>query len=109
MKYEFDAKQRHLPLHTDQSQLSLTIALNAQTQEDDGGGGGGDPTYTGGGTYFESLARALVNSYGSSVALGCGEVMVAGLRGSRVEMMAWVGMDWIYRGVGWWTDFSLLH
>jgi SET domain len=41
-------QQRFLPVHVDESQVSLTIALNT--------GGGVD--YTGGGTYFETAALA---------------------------------------------------
>ena len=30
VKYDAASRQRHLPLHVDQSDLSLTVALNAQ-------------------------------------------------------------------------------
>ena len=69
VKYLAEA-QRFLPLHTDQSTLSLTIALN----DPDSTGSSEDPAlpeeatevmpnsvagFEGGGTYFESLARTL--------------------------------------------------
>ena len=54
VKYSCNGGQTYLPLHTDQSTLSFTINLN----ED----------FEGGGTYFESLGRA-VNSM-----TGCGHV-----------------------------------
>ena len=74
MKYEFAAGQRHLPLHVDQSELSLTIALNGQCDDSEGGGEGGEAltfgglTFGGGGTYFESLGKALVPEAGGLVA-----------------------------------------
>lgn len=81
MKYEYSAKQRHLPLHTDQSILSLTIALNEQdnmieikrnldTQQNDGVNvssssvsivGSNVGGYSGGGTYFEAMNETIVS------------------------------------------------
>ena len=84
VKYEYSARQRHLPLHTDQSVLSLTIALNAATasaedddndeeEEDEEGKGKREEsplelTFSGGGTYFESIGKALVPVRGGLVA-----------------------------------------
>lgn len=46
VRYDAEA-QRSLPLHTDQGELSLTISLNHGSE------------YDGGGTWFESLGRAV--------------------------------------------------
>jgi hypothetical protein len=68
VKYCASGQQRHLPLHVDQSTLSLTVALNghaAATAVEDPAAAGDAvplPTFTGGGTYFESLGKALVRS-----------------------------------------------
>ena len=64
-------RQQHLPLHTDESQISLTIVLN------DG--------FRGGGTYFADLRRAVSPSVGHVIAfeghaLHGGEPIVQGTR-----------------------------
>ena len=46
--------QRFLPMHTDESQISLTIALNGSNGERDG-----DVAFEGGGTYFAALDQAV--------------------------------------------------
>jgi hypothetical protein len=61
VKYEYAAKQRHLPLHTDQSTISLTIALNGQTQtQNPDDSNNSKATYEGGGTYFEAINETIV-------------------------------------------------
>lgn len=91
VKYEHAAKQRHLPLHTDQSILSLTIALNSADNSIDMSSSNNsktldetaideistkgvsvndasaEVTFSGGGTYFESLKATIVPSQGSLV------------------------------------------
>ena len=47
--------QRFLPLHCDQSEISLTIPLNAADE------------YAGGGTYFSDLGRALNRDAGGLI------------------------------------------
>ena len=47
VKYMASGGQRSLPLHCDQSQFSLTIALNSTAE------------YEGGGTYFADIGRAI--------------------------------------------------
>lgn len=68
VKYEYTAKQRHLPLHTDQSTLSLTIALNEGGEgiilEDSISG-----QYSGGGTYFEALNETIVSTTFTTVCM----------------------------------------
>ena len=64
-------KQQHLPLHTDESQISLTIVLNEG--------------FRGGGTYFADLRRAISPSVGHVIAfeghaLHGGEPIVQGTR-----------------------------
>eukprot|EP00562_Extubocellulus_spinifer_P008198 CAMPEP_0178504300 /NCGR_PEP_ID=MMETSP0696-20121128/18515_1 /TAXON_ID=265572 /ORGANISM="Extubocellulus spinifer, Strain CCMP396" /LENGTH=834 /DNA_ID=CAMNT_0020133517 /DNA_START=53 /DNA_END=2557 /DNA_ORIENTATION=+ len=52
VRYDADGGQRHLPIHTDDSTHSITIALNDVT------------AYDGGGTYVVSLGRAFRPSLG---------------------------------------------
>ena len=72
VKYEYASCQRHLPLHTDQSTLSLTIALNRGSSDTGQGSSSGDVAlageFAGGGTFFESLGRAIVPVQGGLVA-----------------------------------------
>jgi len=95
VKYEFAARQRHLPLHCDQSELSLTVALNAQdsfqapsqapeVQLQGESKGLPLPTYGGGGTFFESLGHAVVPEMGGLVAFP-GELSHGGLQITRGE------------------------
>ena len=57
VKYTAAGGQAHLPMHTDESQLSLTIVLNSD--QDD---------FTGGGTFFADLGRALNPPIGHVIA-----------------------------------------
>ena len=66
-------RQAHLPFHSDESQLSITIPLNAKSE------------FVGGGTYFAALRRALSPEAGHAVVfdgriLHGGEPIVAGTR-----------------------------
>lgn len=55
VRYDAESGQRHLPVHTDQSTHSLTLALN----------GGSD--FTGGGTYFCDLGHSLSVASGQAL------------------------------------------
>ena len=55
VKYAAARGQRFLPLHCDQSEISLTIPLNAADE------------YAGGGTYFSDLGRALNRDAGGLI------------------------------------------
>eukprot|EP01034_Spumella_vulgaris_P021375 gene21376-27405_t len=59
------AKQRYLPLHSDQSTHSLTVALNDRGE------------YAGGGTYFAALDTALRPDKGHVLSF-CGELLHGG-------------------------------
>ncbi|CAN0428593.1 unnamed protein product, partial [Laminaria digitata] len=59
VRYE-EGKQRHLPLHRDQSTHSFTIALNGLGE------------YTGGGTFFPCLGRSLRPPEGHTLSFGGG-------------------------------------
>ncbi|CBN77697.1 conserved unknown protein [Ectocarpus siliculosus] len=72
VRYE-EGKQRHLPLHRDQSTHSFTIALNGLDQ------------YTGGGTFFPSLGRSLRPAEGHALSfrggiLHGGDPLLKGVR-----------------------------
>ncbi|CAM9893481.1 unnamed protein product [Ectocarpus sp. 12 AP-2014] len=72
VRYE-EGKQRHLPLHRDQSTHSFTIALNDLDQ------------YTGGGTFFPSLGRPLRPAEGHALSfrggiLHGGDPLLKGVR-----------------------------
>jgi hypothetical protein len=56
VKYDFAEGQKRLPLHNDQSLISLTIALNSQDE------------YEGGGTFFVDTGEAVVTGVGGVVA-----------------------------------------
>ena len=65
--------QRHLPLHNDQAEYSLTIALNDELE------------YEGGGTYFQDIGRPVKTATGGMVSFGkgvmhAGEEITGGLR-----------------------------
>ena len=55
VKYAAARGQKFLPLHCDQSEISLTIPLNAADE------------YAGGGTYFSDLGRALNRDAGGLI------------------------------------------
>ncbi|CAM9853492.1 unnamed protein product, partial [Ectocarpus fasciculatus] len=72
VRYE-EGKQRHLPLHRDQSTHSFTIALN------------GLDRYTGGGTFFPTLGRSLRPAEGHALSfrggiLHGGDPLLKGVR-----------------------------
>jgi hypothetical protein len=80
VKYEADAGQRCLPLHTDESTHSLTVALNANTD------------YEGGGTYFHALKSAARPNQGQVLAFD-GSLLHAGdsvLTGTRYIVAAFL-------------------
>ncbi|CAM9664192.1 unnamed protein product [Scytosiphon promiscuus] len=72
VRYE-EGKQRHLPLHRDQSTHSFTIALNGLDE------------YTGGGTFFPCLGRSLRPAEGHALSfrgdiLHGGDPLISGVR-----------------------------
>ena len=74
-------RQAHLPMHTDESQLSLTLALNG--------------AFVGGGTFFADLRRALNPPAGHVIAFD-GEVLHGGepiVRGTRYIVAAFLYVD----------------
>lgn len=80
VKYTAGA-QAHLPLHVDESQLSLTIVLN--------------DAFSGGGTFFADLGRALSPRIGHVVAFD-GEALHGGepiVRGTRYIIAAFLYVD----------------
>lgn len=52
VKYDFELGQKFLPLHNDQSLISLTIAMNGKEE------------YEGGGTWFMETGKACVTDVG---------------------------------------------
>ncbi len=73
VKYDAEAGQRHLPLHTDESTHSLTVALNSIDE------------YDGGGTYFDCLNGAIRPTRGQILAfdgnlLHGGDPLLTGMR-----------------------------
>lgn len=73
VKYSSEA-QRHLPLHTDQSDFSLTVAMNDRSN------------YRGGGTYFPSLSRHPLSVDAGGLVAFDGTLLHAGfplLQGTR--------------------------
>lgn len=87
VKYSPDA-QRDLPLHTDQSDYSLTIAMNSQERDDNLGEEG----YEGGGTYFP--VKGVVNAdVGGVVAFDGGSLLHGGYptrRGKRYILAVFI-------------------
>jgi len=73
VKYSAADGQRHLPLHSDESTHSITVALNS------------DSDFTGGGTYFQDLRGAVRPPIGHVLAfdgnlLHAGDVLMTGTR-----------------------------
>jgi hypothetical protein len=71
VKYH-EGAQRHLPLHLDQSHISLTIALNAH--ESAGDSEDDMPCYEGGGTFFCDLGRSVRVGRGSVLSFDGGRL-----------------------------------
>lgn len=83
VKYSSDA-QRHLPLHTDQSDFSLTVAMNDRSN------------YKGGGTYFPFLSRHPLNVDAGGLVAFDGTLLHAGfplLEGTRYIVAVFLSLN----------------
>ena len=83
MRYSAEG-QRFLPTHLDESQLSLTVALNERSEFD------------GGGTFFEAAGRALCPEVGRVLAFRGGAVRHGGepiTRGVRYVIAAFLFLE----------------
>ena len=67
VRYDAD-RQRALPLHRDESELSFTLALNSGDRDSNGDKCGDGTDFTGGGTFFAKAGRAVVTKAGGLVA-----------------------------------------